>query len=258
MSVQVRGRHGPGLGPAPRPDGSPHLIATGLAKRLGGRLVVRGVDFELRAGEVAVIVGANGAGKSTLLKCLAGVWRPSAGEVTVDGAPWNPGAPPAARRRAGIVAHEGWLHPDLDARENLRFFAALYGVPDPDGTARAWLERAGLPAAGRPVRSFSRGMVQRLALARAFLHDPDLLFLDEPAAGLDARAEVWAYDLLRQRVAAGAAAAVVAHDLDGVWPIASRVLALDAGRVAFVTRPAEASLDAARGRLLDLLQPAGA
>lgn len=237
------------------PGGPPRLVATGLAKRLAGRPVLQGIDLELRPGEAVVVAGANGAGKSTLLKCLAGIWRPSAGRVTVDGAPWNPGAEPPARRRAGILAHEGWLHPDLDARENLGFFARLYGVPQPDAAADAWIARAGLAAAaGRPVRSYSRGMVQRLALARTFLHDPDLLFLDEPAAGLDARAEAWAVDLVRGRLEAGAAAVVVAHDLAAVWPVASGVMALDGGRVAFDARPAETSLDDVRERLFRLLE----
>ena len=158
----------------------------------GASHVLQGISLKVKKGELVGLVGRNGAGKTTLLRILATVLRPTEGAVAVAGHAL-PRAAPAARPLIGYVAHGPLTYPGLTARENLALYAALYGVPaEWIGPA---LERVGLGRRGRdPVAEFSRGMAQRLAVARAVLHRPALLLLDEPTAGLDSDGR----DLLRE------------------------------------------------------------
>jgi heme exporter protein A len=199
----------------------------------GGRLLVRAISLTVERGEVVAVTGANGAGKTTLLRLLSTRLRPSAGSVTWFG---DSGADAAlARARIGFMGHETFLYGHLTARENLLYYAALQRVPARARRARvdALLGEVGLGGvADQPVRSFSRGMGQRLALARAFVATPDLLLLDEPDSGLD----LGGRGLLRTMIAAararGAAVVVSAHDLDFAFAVADRALLLRRGRVA--------------------------
>jgi heme ABC exporter ATP-binding subunit CcmA len=208
------------------------LDATGLERRYGSTRVLRGVDLHLAAGEALVVAGPNGAGKTTLLRCLAGLLRPSAGEVRVLGRRVHAGDP-ESRRPIGWVSHRSLLYDDLTLAENLRFAARLYGVPKPDVAVRGALEAVGLLAqAERSPRQLSRGTVQRAAIARALLQGPALLLLDEPFTGLDASAADGLRGLLRAALERGAAAVVVTHRPEEAWPIATQAAALVGGRWA--------------------------
>ena len=140
------------------------------------------------------------------------------------------------RRRIGVVAHQSFLYPDLTARENLRFYARMYGLDVSDERADAWLARVALSdAADRTVRLFSRGMEQRLALARALMHDPELVLLDEPWSGLDAAAADWLAELLGEVRAAGRTVIAATHDFQRGLDVATRAIVLHRGRLAWET-----------------------
>lgn len=185
------------------------------AKFYGPKLVFKDVDLELAAGEVLLVVGPNGAGKSTLIRIMAGLSRPSAGEAVLS-------VPPES---VGYLAHETFIYPMLTAVENLRFWAGLYGVSTREEDLLVVLERMGLKrAAFEQARSFSRGMAQRLSLARVLMAEPAMLFLDEPGTGLDeASKEILLAEIEAARMR-GAAVAWVSHDAVGDVARADRVL----------------------------------
>ena len=205
------------------------LRVRGLCKSIGGRTILAGVSFDLGGGELLVVTGPNGSGKTTLLRLLAGVSRPNAGTIELDGLPVQRSRP-HLRAALGYLAHDPFLYPDLTARENLAFWARVYGLPQPAARIEAALERWGLAAAAdRPVRSFSRGMRQRLNLARTLLAEPRILLLDEPATGLDEAARQRLHQALAEHLAAGGAAVVASHDELPGPP--GRRLRLEAGRL---------------------------
>ena len=205
---------------------------------------LKGVDFAVQTGSCVALFGSNGAGKTTLLRVLAGLLRPTSGRVELLGTPL-PGSP-GLRRRIGVVAHDSFLYPDLSAAENLRYYARLYGVSDATRISRL-LADFGLEAvAHRAVRTYSRGMLQRLSLARAILHGPELLLLDEPFAGLDPAVSALLEQTLRSLHASGATIIFSSHDLDAGLRIAHRAVIMSGGRIAWdsgITRP---SIDEAR------------
>ncbi len=231
MSEAVAAGPGP-AGPAAA------ISARGLGKRFGPLVALHPLDLELPAGTALVVLGPNGAGKSTLLRLLAGLARPSVGSLRV-----GPGDAErsAARRRVGLVAHQSFLYPELTARENLELAARLYGVADPAARARALLEEDQLaPLAERRTAAFSRGVSQRLAIARARLHDPEILLLDEPFSGLDPRAAERLAERLAALRDAGHSLVVVSHDLPRAAALADAALVLARGH-AFPVAPAAAS-----------------
>ena len=209
----------------------PAVRAEGLARRFGHRLAVSGIDLEISRGEFVAIFGPNGAGKTTLLKLLCGLLRPSSGEVNLlDLASGS--NPEEARRRMGYIAHASFLYRGLSARENLSFYASLYDVADPGRRIQVMLDRVGLATrAADPVRTFSRGMLQRLAIARALLHQPDLLFLDEPYTGLDREATEILRGLLEEMRGRGGTVMMVTHNLERGLSAASRVLLMSRGHL---------------------------
>ncbi len=210
----------------------PILDAVGLQRSFGALRVLRGVDVRVHAGEALVIAGPNGAGKTTLLRVLAGLARPSAGQVRVLGVPLGPSAPDA-RRPIGFVSHLSMLYDDLTVYENVVLAARLYGSRDPGAAARRALEAVGLADRGdEQPRRLSRGLLQRASIARALVHEPRLLLLDEPFTGLDAPAAERLRALLRQRLSAGLALVLVTHHLAEAWELASRVAVLAGGRWA--------------------------
>lgn len=215
----------------------PLLAARGLCRRFGAVQVLAGLDLTLAPGEVLLILGANGAGKSTLLRILAGLARPDRGTVQVDGVPAA-----GARGRIGFLAHETLLYDDLTVRENLDFSAALH----PGAAAaqvRIALDRAGIAAlAPRRVRELSRGQQQRAALARALLHGPSLLLLDEPYTGLDAGSAMALSARLREEATAGRGIVLVGHQPEEGWDAVTRIGVLARGTWAHEgARPATAA-----------------
>ncbi|HLK12759.1 MAG TPA: heme ABC exporter ATP-binding protein CcmA [Candidatus Binatia bacterium] len=212
---------------------APPVRAAALTRLLAGTPVLARVDLTVAAGELVVLLGPNGAGKTTLLRVLAGLLRPSGGELLLFGVDVRRGAD-AVRGRLGYVGHESACYPDLSGAENLAFYAALFAVPDARARVDELLAWAGLGAvARRAVRTYSRGMQQRLALARALLHRPALLLLDEPFSGLDPTgAERLAARLAALR-AAGCALLLTTHDLARTAPLATRTVVLHRGRIAW-------------------------
>ena len=215
----------------PSSDG-PLLEARGLSRAFGRVRVLRDVDLTLGAGEAIAVAGPNGAGKTTLLRLLAGLMRPSGGEISVLGRPLRREGP-GARRALGLVSHQSLLYDDLTLLENLVFAARLYGVPQPRAAALAALDGAGLTGrAHDSPRRLSRGLTQRAAIARALLHAPRVLLLDEPFTALDAVSAERLRADLRERLAAGMGVVIVTHHLGEVWDVASRVAVLVEGRWA--------------------------
>jgi heme exporter protein A len=209
---------------------TPLLAARGLSRSFGRRRVLHDIDLTLHPGEALAVVGPNGAGKSTLLRLLAGLMRPSAGEVHVMGQPVR-GNDGAGRRALGLLSHQTLLYDDLTLLENLTFAARLYGIAHPRETATSALEAAGLaPRAGELPRRLSRGLLQRAAIARALLHRPRLLLLDEPFTALDAASADRLRGELRAAVGAGLGLVLVTHHLAEVWGVATRIAVLVEGR----------------------------
>ncbi len=219
----------PGIPPA-----APAVEVEGLVRRYGEREALGGVELSLPAGSTLVVFGPNGAGKTTLLRVLATLLRPHAGRVTVLGSAL-PDEAWAARGRLGLLAHEPLLYRELSARQNLRYHARLYGVGEQ--RIEELLDAVEMTRrAEEPVRTLSRGMVQRVAVARAVLHDPHLLLLDEPYANLDPAA----IELVAPLIGAGAARTrvVCSHDPGRGLAEADVVLGLRAGRPALLREAA--------------------
>jgi heme ABC exporter ATP-binding subunit CcmA len=224
----------------------PAIVARGLSKRFGRVVALDAVELEVARGSVLAVLGPNGAGKSTLLRILAGLARPSAGEVQVEAAapPRRAAAPRRRERgRVGYLAHATFLYPELTARENLIFAARLHGVPDPGARADALLASHGLTdAAGRRAGAFSRGMAQRLAIARALVHDPPVLLLDEPYTGLDRSAAAALSERVRALREEGRTLVLVTHELARAAELADAALVLSRGRVVHAAQGAALAL----------------
>ncbi|MDH3208146.1 MAG: heme ABC exporter ATP-binding protein CcmA [Gemmatimonadota bacterium] len=215
------------------------LEARGLVREYGPVVAVDGIDLSLDAGEFLTIFGPNGAGKSSLLGMLGGAMRPSRGTVRIRGAELSY-SDVGWRNRVGILSHRGFLYARLTAEENLRFYGRLFGLSDLDERVSARLDRVGLSdRAGFQVRHLSHGMRQRLALARALLHDPDVVLLDEPYTGLDPSAAQVLRTVLEELRDGERTVVMVTHDLRQGLQLATRVAIQVAGRFAW-ERSAEA------------------
>jgi len=203
-----------------------------LVKRFGVKSVLRGVDFEVQPGEFVALLGPNGAGKTTFLRILASLARPSLGEVRVAGHRL-PFQAAAVRARLGVVSHLPLLYGDLTAEENLRFFGRMYGVPHMEDRISEVLQMIALEGRRREtVRTFSRGMQQRLAIGRAVLHDPDVMLFDEPYTGLDQDAASMLDGVLRTVAARGRTVVMTSHDLARAEDLATRFDILTRGVIA--------------------------
>lgn len=203
-----------------------------LVKRFGMKAVLRGLDFEVEPGEFVALLGPNGAGKTTFLRILASLSRPSAGEVTVAGYRL-PHQAAAVRARLGVVSHMPLLYDDLTAEENLRFYSRMYNIPNHELRITEVLEMVGLVNRRKDlVRTFSRGMQQRLAIGRAILHDPEVMLFDEPYTGLDQDASSMLDEVLRSVAAQGRTVVMTSHDLARAEDLATRFDILSRGVIA--------------------------
>lgn len=212
---------------------APYLDIRGIKKSFTLKPVLRGIDLSIHAGERMALLGANGAGKTTLLRILAGLTRPGAGQITLDGLDLVQQTR-EIRRKVGFVAHQPYLYDDLTALENLVFFARMYAVQRPQERAATLLRRVGLDKKARERAGvFSRGQLQRLALARALLHAPQLLLLDEPDTGLDQAGLVVLNEILQEHRAQGGTLLFTTHNLEGAIQRSEQIALLHNGRVAY-------------------------
>ena len=204
------------------------IAAQDLTKRFGPRTVVNGVSFEVGRSEIVALLGPNGAGKTTTLRMLAGLIAPTAGSIVVDGVTLTRGTGSALRRRIGFLTETPGLWDRLTVTENLRVYAELYGLDAPDTVVAHALDALGLAdEAGARAAELSKGMRQKVALARALLHSPSILLLDEPTSGLDPEIARSVRRLLDDRRAAGCTILVSTHNLDEAERMADRVAVLD-------------------------------
>jgi heme exporter protein A len=214
------------------------VVVERVTRVYGVTRALAGVSHTFRAGEVASLEGGNGAGKSTLLGILATLSRPTSGEVH-----WGEYRMPedrdSIRAAVGLVAHDAMVYPDLTPRESLVLMAVLHGLDDPAARIEAVLAGAGLtPLGDRPARTFSRGQLQRLAVARAELHDPILVLFDEPTTGLDARAVARLEDDIARARSRARIVVLVTHDAAFAERVADVRITLDRGKLAEVRRVA--------------------
>jgi heme exporter protein A len=203
-----------------------------LVKRFGLKTILRGVDFSVEPGEFVALLGPNGAGKTTFLRILATLSRPSMGSVKVAGHSL-PNESAQVRARLGVVSHMPLLYPDLTAEENLEFYARMYGIIDFGPRITEVLGMVGLENRRRDlVRTFSRGMQQRLAIGRAVIHDPEVMLFDEPYTGLDQDASEMLDEVLKSVAAKGRTVVMTSHDLARAEDLATRFDILSRGVIS--------------------------
>jgi ABC-type multidrug transport system ATPase subunit len=218
------------------------VVVEKVSKRYGGERALAAVSLELEAGSMCALLGHNGAGKTTLLGILSTLVRPSGGEIRYLRGGSAAATDDALRAEIGLLAHASLCYGELSALENLALFAGLYGVADDPGTIAALLDRVGLEprARTRPARTYSRGMLQRLALARALLPSPSLLLLDEPFTGLDRGGAIAFGHRLGELKVAGVIVVVVTHDLEAIADLTDHVAILRRGALVHQERRPEA------------------
>lgn len=206
------------------------LAVEGVWKYYGDYPALRDIGFSIQPGQCVALLGRNGAGKTTLIRILAGLSRPTKGQVRLFD---QDAAERSSRSKVGILGHGIGIYDELSAYENLKLFAGLYALPHPDRVASEWLERTGLDRVKDGlVREFSRGMRQRLAVARAFLHDPRMLLLDEPFTALDDRAIALLQGLLRAALKDGRTVLMSTHQLREALELATHVVLINRGKMA--------------------------
>lgn len=228
----------------------PALEVRSLTKNFGRRAILAGIDLTLDRGEFLLLLGPNGAGKTTLLRVLATLLAPTAGDASVLGYSLK-SDPTEIRRRIGFISHSHLLYRDLTTYENLRFYGEMYGVEDLDDRITELLERVELTHRRYDtVRDFSRGMFQRLAIARALLHRPELLFLDEPQTGLDPHA-VDILDGIIEELRADHTFVMVTHNLERSLELGTKAIILKNGQIVYdsADRPDPAELKATYRRV---------
>ena len=230
------------------------LEVQGLKKSFGFKPILRGVNLNADAGERVALLGANGAGKTTLLRILAALSSPTSGTVCLNGLDIEREAQ-QIRRLVGFVAHTPYLYDELTARENLLFFGKMYSVKDAKERTGQLLQRVGLEKrANERVHTLSRGQVQRLSLARALLHSPQLLLLDEPDTGLDQEGNELLADILSEHVMQGGAVLFTTHQLERALALSDMVLILSGGRIVSRQATNGLALDTVRQQYHEVLQ----
>ena len=220
---------------------NPTLEATGLSRLFGRHRAVDGVSFGLGAGESLALFGPNGAGKTTLLRLLAGLLRPTSGIAIIGGNDIR--SETTVRGRVGLISHQTMLYPALTALENVEFAARLHGVKSPTSAARSALEKMGIAErSGSLVKTLSRGMQQRVSIARAIVHAPAVLLLDEPYTGLDANGAGALSRMLHELRTGGATLVLVTHNVAEGIAVSSQIAVMMAGK--FMRTLPTAGLDA--------------
>jgi heme exporter protein A len=210
---------------------TPAILVERVTKRFGHLVALNGVDLRVDEGGSVALLGPNGAGKTTLLRLISTLGRPSSGAVRIRGIDTQ-SDPEAVRAQIGLISHQTLLYEDLTAEENLRFYGRLYGLSGLPERVQEALDRVGLTGReGDRVRGFSRGMKQRLAIARATLHEPTILLLDEPFTGLDAAAQAMLSGMIRDLRAAGRTVLLVTHDIGQGHALCDEYAILSRGRV---------------------------
>jgi heme exporter protein A len=223
----------------------PAVHVSSLAKRFGRRIAVAGVDFTLSAGDCLALFGPNGAGKTTLLRLIAGLLKPTNGSVRVQGVDVRGDA--QARAHVGMISHQSMLYAPLTAIENVEFTARLHGLADPSGAALMALQSMQVhERAQTPVRTLSRGLQQRVSIARATVHDPQVVLLDEPYSGLDASGAAALTELLQSLRSRGATLVVVTHNVAEGLSLATHAAIMTEGRFARFEAGGAGELDAQR------------
>jgi heme exporter protein A len=208
------------------------ILVKKLVKRFGLKVILRGLDFSVEQGEFVALLGPNGAGKTTFLRILASLSRPSLGQVQVAGHPL-PNEAAQVRAKLGVVSHMPLLYPDLTAEENLQFYASMYGIQNHAVRITDVLQMVGLENRRKDlVRTFSRGMQQRLAIGRAVIHNPEVMLFDEPYTGLDQDASEMLDEVLRSVAAEGRTVVMTSHDLARAEDLATRFDILSRGVIA--------------------------
>lgn len=200
-----------------------------LTKTLGDKLILKNVTMSLDEGELIAIIGPNGAGKTTFFKCLVGLLKPTGGELFLDGKAVKVGT---LKKKIGFLGHESFLYNTMTPLENLRFYGKLYEVKDLEDKIYALLKEIGLYFfKDTSIRSFSRGMIQRLAIAKVLLPDPTILLLDEPHTGLDLEAVSLLNKILIEKKKAGKSILLISHDYEQVQSLTDRVALLNKGKI---------------------------
>jgi len=242
MKPRTQKRTNPPATPATPSLGTPIVEASELTRAFGSRKAVAGVTFSLAPGECLAVFGPNGAGKTTLLRLLAGLLKPSSGSARLAGIPLPGGT--LARSRVGLISHHTMLYEALSARENVSFAARLYGIRDPRTRVDDALGRmAMLERADAPVRLLSRGMQQRVSIARAMVHSPQVILADEPYSGLDDSGARALTVLLKELRSTGTAIIIVTHNLAEGLSLATHAAVMQRGK--FVRYEASERIDPA-------------
>lgn len=209
------------------------LVATQLTKKIGAREILHGIDLHIPSGEFVMIFGPNGAGKSTLMKILSLLSKATSGKLEVAGID-SGNEQSNLRRRLGMISHHTLLYENLTANENLLYYARMYNVEDIQHRIQDLIRQVGLEFyLNEPVRTFSRGMQQRLAIARALIHQPDVLFLDEPYTGLDQQAIAILHSVLSDLKEQSKTIVMITHDFNQGLDLADRILFMDKGRIIY-------------------------
>lgn len=224
--------------------GDQAMIETnGLIKTIGDKMILRGINLSIKKGETVAILGPNGAGKSTVLKILGGLIKSTSGEVKINGLDLKKDSYDI-KKKLGFLAHNSFLYDHLTPLENLKFFGKLYGVKNVEERAKELIAEVGLKVFTHdPVRSFSRGMIQRIAIARAIIHQPEILLFDEPHTGLDQQAIKLLNDVIMRMRKEGSTIIMVTHDFQQAVETCDRFIIIKNGRVVDDLQNIEKNID---------------
>ncbi len=221
------------------------LLVDRVTKRFGSIQVLKNVSFEIEKGAIVALLGHNGAGKSTILKIIAGLIRPNSGKVLLNG---KSTSEYTTRASIGVISHETMLYHGLSAMDNLIFYARMYGVYDPEEKAKKMLKMAGLlHRANDPLRNFSRGMLQRVTIARALIHDPELVLMDEPFTGLDRSMKERVMEWIKSMKQNSTTVVLVTHDLEAGFALSERFVVLKKGVVVETGESTKEALKRCKG-----------